>query len=95
MKDIFNARSKYVHRGEEISDEKFSLLLKICSLIAECLLRSRVSNEARSEKFITESWHPRLDLLVAAMNAGVELSSEHFLECGVIAPSAVVSELVH
>ncbi len=95
LRAIFDARSKYVHEGTEIADEKFSLLLKICSLIAECLLRARTSNEARSERFITEHWYPRLDLLVAAMIAGVELSSNHFLECGVQAPSVAVPKSVH
>ena len=95
LRSIVDARSKYVHEGAEISVEKISLLLQICSLIAECLLRARASTNASSEKFITEHWYPRLDLLVAAMIAGVELTSEHFRECGVREPSGAVPKVVH
>jgi hypothetical protein len=95
LKAIFDARSKYVHEGTEISDERFSLLLDICSLVTECLLRARISIEANSKTFITEHWYPRLDLLVAAMNAGVEIGSEHFRACGVKVPPVIGPKLVH
>jgi hypothetical protein len=95
LRAIFDARSKYVHEGTEISNEKFLLLLEICSFIAECLLRARASTGAEGPKFITEHWYPRLDLLVAAMIAGVQLSREHFLECGAKVASISPSTLIH
>jgi hypothetical protein len=95
LRALFDARSKYVHEGTEISEQKFSFLLEICSSVAECLLRTRFSSGAMSERFITEHWYPRLDLLVAAMIASAELSSEHFRECGVKVPPIAVSKLDH
>ncbi len=79
---IFDARSKYVHEGTEVPEQRFLLLLECCRLVAECLLRARDSHEAASDKFITQHWYPRLDLVVAAMRAGVELSTEHYNNCG-------------
>jgi hypothetical protein len=95
LREIFDARSKYVHDGIEISGQKFALLLEICSLVAECLLRVRLAHGAEGEKFITEHWYPRLDLLVAAMIAGVELGSEHFLQCGLKSLPKPELKLIH
>ena len=96
LRALFDSRSKYVHEGVEVPEQEFDLLLKICGMVTECLLRSRHATHANNERFITEYWHPRLDLIVAAMNAGADLGDAIFyIECGISQPEKAVSSAIH
>ncbi len=96
LRALFEARSKYVHEGVEVPEQKFALLLQICGMVTESLLRCRHATLASHERFITEYWYPRLDLVVAAMNAGVDLGGAVFYsECGIKQPAKAVSSALH
>lgn len=96
LREFFDARSKYVHEGVEVPEQKFALLLQVCGVVTECLLRSRHATYSNHERFITDYWYPRLDLVVAAMNAGADLGDALFYsECGVKQPEKVVVSVIH
>lgn len=96
LRALFDARSKYVHEGIEITEQDFILLRQICGMVTECLLRSRHATLADNKRFVSDYLYPRLDLVVAAMNAGVELGDGIFYkECGIKQPAKAVSSEHH
>ena len=96
LRALFDARSKYVHEGVEVPEQKFELLLQICGKVTECLLLARHATLSNKERFITEHWYPRLDLVVAALNAGIDLGDSVFYsECGIKQPTKITSNTLH
>ena len=86
MKEIYRMRSKYVHAGVTVRALDTSTLSTICKEVTESLLRVRLQDDAVESNFATAVWHPRLDLLAAAMRVNAKINPENYEKCGLTPP---------
>jgi len=72
MDGIYELRSRYIHKGVELTDEpQLEQLRVLCEQIFRCLLRLQAAHprhESRGEEVLT-AWFRELDFLVAGMAA--------------------------
>ena len=86
MKEIYRMRSKYVHAGVTVRALDTSTLSTICKEVTESLLRVRLQDDAVESNFAIAVWHPRLDLLAAAMRVNAKINPENYEKCGLTPP---------
>lgn len=80
---IYNARSKFVHEGKQPDSSLLPMAKKICGEVAFCLFRLQ-----REEKYRIAGFHDRwlkdLDFVIAATEAGRQVSGEDWQRVGVL-----------
>lgn len=81
-KNIYNARSKYVHEGKLPEYNMIERISPICREIALCLFRLK-KNTWGNEPGFHEKWITYIDLLVAKINADLHPSKDDFINAGV------------
>ena len=81
-KDLYDARSKYVHEGRLPSDVVWDITRSICREVAFCLLRLQRVEEKRTGPF-RDQWLREIDLVEATINAGREPATADLENIGV------------
>lgn len=79
-KTMYDARSRYVHAGQQIDPKLWDECEKICREVAIAYLAGMVS---QTEEFSHEKWVKLLDLLIAQQDLGVALSAEALASAGI------------
>jgi hypothetical protein len=82
VKEIYNARSKYVHEGRTPEPRLSDLVETICREVAFCLFRLQREERNRESGF-EERWLKDIDYLVAAIKANRPLAAEDLQRAGV------------
>jgi hypothetical protein len=77
---IYDARSKYVHKGISPAKSLNEQVEKICEEVLFCLLRI---NKKLNENTESKWWVKNLDFLVSAIEAGRELEDTEFEKMGI------------
>jgi len=80
IKDIYNARSKYVHEGGNISNDLLNDVEIICKEVFFCMLRYR--NYLHNEEDL-KKWWKKIDFLAKAIDAEEYQSDQKFKELGI------------
>lgn len=79
---IYDARSKYVHKGEPPDRQLEDITTKICREIAFCILRLQRNSENRVAG-IWDKWVKQIDIVVALLEADQLPSGKDFSKIGV------------
>lgn len=83
IKNLYDARSKYVHEGKKVKNEQLEHIDEICSIVLRCMLTLQKDEKNRSELNI-KNWLRNLDLIAATLNTGKSPSDDLYIECGVL-----------
>jgi hypothetical protein len=81
MKDLYDLRSKYVHKGMPVPESGITLVDPIVRAVFECLMRLQ-TNPATHQPNFPEQWLRQLDFLVATYDAGREPSEADLQAAG-------------
>ena len=82
VREIYDARSKYVHKGRNAEPRLSDLVKTICREVAFCLFRLQREQRSRENGF-EERWLKDIDYLVAAIEANRPLAGEDLQRAGV------------
>jgi hypothetical protein len=84
IKDLYDIRSRYVHKGEEIKTEKLDKIDEICIIIFETLLRNLKSD------FDFGTWVKRLEIVIKKLEVPVDVSEEEYESLGILKNKMVI-----
>jgi hypothetical protein len=79
---IYDARSRYVHRGEEPEARLWDVARSICREVAFCLFRLQAEPANQSDGF-RDRWMRDVDLVAATLVAGRKMSDEDLRGIGI------------
>jgi len=82
IRDLYDERSKYVHRGQSPNTNLICEAESICDEVLLCLLRLQ-KNEQQRPLVNVDNWIKNLDLIAAILEAGKTPDSDLFAECGI------------
>ena len=88
MDGLYNARSRYVHQGREITVEKLQVVWEFTECILESLLQVRSNFDSFDNEFLSNYWYPRLDHLISGAKIGQRSSDETYAELGLHFPTS-------
>lgn len=83
IKKIYDARSKYVHKGQEVNPKLLDSLKEVCKVILEVLFHIQ-SNEKYMKPESIDSWLFDLDYAIASHKAGKKLKIEELSSIGIV-----------
>jgi hypothetical protein len=82
IKDLYDERSAYVHKGKSPNVKMLADAEAICHECILCLLRLQ-KDKNRRNGFLTEKWISSIDLIIAILETDSEPSNELLIKCGV------------
>ncbi|PQJ12303.1 hypothetical protein CJD36_000665 [Flavipsychrobacter stenotrophus] len=81
IQKIYDARSKYVHNGEDVNILLLKSLMEVCRIILDILFY--MQSQPDNEKAIFHKWIKKLDYVVASYDAGIIISNDELKEIGI------------
>jgi hypothetical protein len=83
IRDLYGQRSRYVHEGRSVGEDKIVELEGVCDVVLKSLLRlqARKGNAAR-----VAEWQKDLDYIVGAIEAGRPLEDHILADVGAVVP---------
>jgi hypothetical protein len=82
LKDIYGARSKYVHEGKSVGEDQLERVTPIVNEVVRCLLRLQSQPQSTDAGFIYQ-WLKKLSYFVAAFDAGKSIDDAEFTAAGI------------
>ncbi len=82
VSELYDIRSKYVHRGEHIDEAKLQQVEQICKEVLRCLLRLN-RNARHDDETLVEDWIKKLDHLSTGIQASEPVPVSLFTDWGI------------
>lgn len=84
MRTLYDVRSKYVHEGRHVEAERVEDVTRIATSVLFALLRFLARRGGSKVIDLGDSWHRELDLYIASLNAGRDVTSLDWAAVGVV-----------
>lgn len=83
IRDLYGQRSRYVHEGRSVSEDKLVEVERVCEVVLKSLLRLQAKTGDAGR---VATWQKDLDYVVGAIEAGRPLEDQILVDVGAIEP---------
>lgn len=83
MKTLYDARSRYVHGGQQIDKQSVGQVEEVCVIVLSTLMRARWLGEQVDDPGFIEKWLKGLDFLWSAHEAQRVVNAEDLAALGI------------